>query len=278
MTTLPTPPRRIDHQTQTQLWLGRWLLLLSVVGVTLVNLGVVFLLVTYGIRPGPLLLSPGPTLEVESSISAVEARRLVGGGRGTVAQAQVRINDSLFTVEGYGPKAETAVVGDRVTIVVPKNSPDESRLKGFWQHPVSVPVVLKFAGGFYLVPISALLLSLWRSKRALKLLREGEEKTGSVVRKLPFPRPLKDYNVVQLSFRDVKGEKRKFWTVQSNSDDSHLLVVKGKKAALVSRLIPQMTRDGDLLMGINATRVWILRGAVFFIIGNLVLIGVYCLL
>lgn len=232
MSELPAPPRNLSKNTRQRLYLGRPLLLFSLIAASLVSLGMVFLMATYGLEVSDLF-APTQTVTAESKLSKLESEFLAGE-RVPVAIAPVEVNGVLLEVRGYGPKVSQSKVGDAVTIVIPKSAPHRAGLQGFWRKPARLKTLLGISIFFYLPLLVLLAGSLKRSRSTSRLLTEGEICQGRQIKTINLPRPLADHQLVRW-----EAEGKKFWTLSLKELEDPTLLKLGSERALLESHLPE---------------------------------------
>ena len=246
---LPAPPRHLHRQLRRELWFGHPLLLMGLSNIFLVSLLTLLLFLIYGLGLSSLRAKYQEAIRVNSLIHEVGDKALPSGGTVRMVSAQLKINQVIVTVYGYGPKTEFAKVGDPVEIVVPKTQTRHARLVGFHTHPVEAGkilwlVLLLAVPGLVLCP-----LSLVFSFRKQKLLQLGDEKLGRITKSIPLPRPLKDKELVRWEYDSSEGIKS-FWCVQDKGTENRELLVYRKTAAALHNLLDKpMFEQGQLQSG-----------------------------
>jgi hypothetical protein len=229
-----------------------------------------FLFFTYDIGFQDLTLSWRDTVKVTSQISEVGQEFLVGGGRADVVKSLVKVNEQTLTVVGYGPRAEEARVGESVEILVPKHAPGKAWLEGYWAHPVASSLVLRLALWFSAIPLLLLVTGFIRGRQKLVLLVEGEPYRGEAKRQVSLPRPLKDYRVSRVTYRTDAGKEHRFWTLLNESEEEPLVLVKGRKAGVLSRLLSHHRIHGEVLTDDSLVRKILFKSVVALVVLQLV--------
>lgn len=240
MSELLEPPRKLAESSKRSLFWGSSLLTLSLSGGALVTLGLLIGVLIYQLGWSSWRARQAETVRAESQIAKIDWVRLPAGGA-RAAVAPVRINDVVLEVNGFGPPVESARVGDKVTVAVPKTAPRMAYLEGFWPTPVSLATLLKIAGCFYLPCLAWAGLTWMRGRRLERLLTEGEVVQAHRKKGFSLPRPLFDYQFVQWEIQE--GET--FWSLTPKSPAPPTLLCLGRnRVFLESVLSNPRTEDG----------------------------------
>jgi hypothetical protein len=272
---IPDPPRTLKQGAKKGLWLGRPFLLLGVLISLLVSLGVFFLMVTYGTGFSYLRSGWSESVRVQSHLSGRDKERLSSGGMVAFVEAQVKVNERIITVKGYGPAVESAKVGDVVTINIPTTDTDASNLVGFWSRPVTPTLILSFALWFYGPAALAMLWSVRRSYQDRRLLLHGLECQGKRVRVIPLPRPVRDHQLTRWEYKSPEQEHRRFWSFDRVDLEDPILLADRRAAAVLDNLLPECTVEDDQLVSQDRWRRILANLTLFLGWSHLLLIALY---
>lgn len=246
---LSDPPRELSKELHTVL---RWGSIGQLIGqsfVFLVTLALLFLLVVYDLGLSSLMAVVGESVRVESTIESVDDEYLPSGGQVRVCEALVKVNQTVLRIRGFGPKAESAKVGQKVTLVIPKQAPNQAYIDGFWRRAVSLPFLLEIAFLFYLPGLFLILFSGLKARRFHSILTEGKLIKADKVKSIPLPRPLKDRVLAKWSYDS--GSKH-FWCLQEAEPDSETVLCINGRAMLMEALPVEVQDEGFVTKGVTA--------------------------
>lgn len=269
MSEVPFPLRKLSEATERSLFWGRTLLTLSLTGCAMVTLGLLIGVLIYQVGFSSWRARQGEVVRAESKISSVDwVRSPAGSARG--ASAPIRVNDVMIEVYGYGPRVESARIGDKVTVVVPATAPNLAYLEGYWPEPVPLGTLLKIAGCFYLPCLGWTVIIWMRGRRLKRVLSEGEVVPASRLRGFSLPRPFLDYRVAEWE----TPEKSRFWSLTPKSPDPPTLLRRGKDQVFLEAALngPEI-KDGTIECDDTVSRLVASLNRMLFAVNLLLLLA-----
>lgn len=234
--------RVLSLESRRALVWGSPLLTFSLAGVALISLGLLVAVMLYDVGFSSWRREHGELIEVPTQISRIETVRLPSGAA-KAAIAGLMVNDTQLEVRGFGPRVESSSVGDAVSVMLTPKQAEKAFIAGYWSSPTDRATLLKIASLFYVPCLGWGVLVGIRGRRLKRLLLEGTEKSVTLQKSIPLPRPLFDYHFARWKDQD----KKSFWTLTPKSMTQVTLLTLGRQRGFLESILSKPRWDGPTL-------------------------------